>query len=520
MFIALEFERFFIENSKDIIFLEVATVSEYLKNTSNPIIKLIRQTVAQELPLFPFFKQGVGKKLFNNYISFFTYQVFIDPSFNQHVTSSPISPNATKIQQDFLVRPIPGIIRNMWGHWGDYIAAMGGNLKSKINLVSYTANVIDQEVEDWHQDMAARQQGIMPSEQYEVAIELDNIGWKGWKWVDLQRGSCTKEAKAMGHCGNAGETDGDNIFSLRDPEGYAHLTFIVNNTFLGESKGRGNSKPSPRYHPAIIEFLESQYVNAIMGGGYKPENNFELSDLNEKQQELLLKMKPNLNDAFDYITNSANEEQIKTFLEQNLRTEVQEINGSQIVLEICDDLPELHTRLKNISNKKIDDFSSIEEPYDSDIGPIRAKDYIYYIPKNLMTKIEKYLEKSMGEDEEYEDNDVADLMDENDDISDALRSAVSTAIEVGSSNEAYKSVVSQLESVTDNGFYVDMKHPYKISIELSSLKYLKKHFDSGKYDSLNDAIDISFTYFYNGYYDFDKDAFVERLEEALAELEI
>lgn len=29
-----------------------------------------------------------------------------------------------------------------------------------------------------------------------------------------------------------------------------------------------------------------------------------------------------------------------------------------------------------------------------------------------MTKIEKYLEKSMGEDEEYEDNDVADLMDD------------------------------------------------------------------------------------------------------------
>lgn len=58
------------------------------------------------------------------------------------------------------------------------------------------------------------------------------------------------------------------------------------------------------------------------------------------------------------------------------------------------------------------------------------------------------------------------------DISDALRLAVSIAIEVGSSNEAYKSVVSQLESVTDNGFYVDMKDPYKISIELSSLKYL------------------------------------------------
>jgi hypothetical protein len=117
----------------------------------------------------------------------------------------------------------------------------------------------------------------------------------GWKWVSLNKGACDTEAEKMGHCGNVpSQQPGDNILSLRDPKGNPHLTFIVNNKILGESKGKNNEKPVPKYHKAIVQLLLSPYIEKIRGGGYEPEHNFKLSDLSEEDQKIVLAKKPDI----------------------------------------------------------------------------------------------------------------------------------------------------------------------------------------------------------------------------------
>jgi hypothetical protein len=137
----------------------------------------------------------------------------------------------------------------------------------------------------------------------QIIIKMPN----GWAWWKLSRGYCPEEAKAMGHCGNGGSGNSDNetILSYREPvkhDGKAlwepHLTFILDeHGYLGEMKGKKNNKPEPKYHAAIEALLKSDYVEGIKGGGYKPENNFSMLDLPEKEMKALGTEKPTLLDV-------------------------------------------------------------------------------------------------------------------------------------------------------------------------------------------------------------------------------
>ena len=176
-------------------------------------------------------------------------------------------------------------------------------LKSKLNDPSFTLEKLERMIELWHFSLESKKR--LPGEKGETILDLSKpiepknltlLGseWEGWKWVDLGKGYCDKEGKSMGHCGNAGAELGDNILSLRDSKNIPHLTFILNNGILGQMKGRQNDKPSEKYHPAIIELLKTPIIKQVRGGGYKPENNFSLNDLEEDMKEELLALKPDL----------------------------------------------------------------------------------------------------------------------------------------------------------------------------------------------------------------------------------
>jgi hypothetical protein len=117
----------------------------------------------------------------------------------------------------------------------------------------------------------------------EVGHRILEIG--RFAWFDLERGYSREEGAAMGHCGNiSGERDAmQTILSYRegDPKkGWKpHLTFILHRdangqAWLGEMKGRKNSKPQEKWHHAIVELLKSPIVNEVRGGGYLVEANF------------------------------------------------------------------------------------------------------------------------------------------------------------------------------------------------------------------------------------------------------
>lgn len=150
--------------------------------------------------------------------------------------------------------------------------------------------------EEWKKE---NNSSFEPDDGSEIVMEFP----QNMAWVLLNKASCSKEAKAMGHCGNSPRSySNDNIISLRkivkrgDKTFHnPYLTFILDqNGLLGEMKGRGNEKPSEKYHPYIVALLKSPIVKGIKGGGYLPENNFSINDLDEDLKDQLLDEKPEL----------------------------------------------------------------------------------------------------------------------------------------------------------------------------------------------------------------------------------
>lgn len=125
------------------------------------------------------------------------------------------------------------------------------------------------------------------------------INYPEFVWMKLNRESCEDEAESMKHCGNtANPRPGDRLLSFRkkDKNGYIPiLTFVLTkNGYLGEMKGRANSKPSKKYHKYIVDLLNHDLIKGIRGGGYEPENNFALTDLSFTQRNQLVELKPAL----------------------------------------------------------------------------------------------------------------------------------------------------------------------------------------------------------------------------------
>lgn len=182
----------------------------------------------------------------------------------------------------------------------DYLVAstdengdLNPQLASKFNNPSFSPRDLKELSDQYHEDLKNKQRN-KPGRVGKTVLAFPD----GYSWVDLERRYCELERDTMGHCGNVGGALDDTILSLRDKKNIPYLTFILNKGILGEMKGRGNDKPSTKYHPYIIELLKLPIIKRIKGEGYLPEKNFKLSDLKEDQLEELIKIKPNFENDF------------------------------------------------------------------------------------------------------------------------------------------------------------------------------------------------------------------------------
>lgn len=201
-------------------------------------------------------------------------------------------------------------------------------IQNKVFAINDTTTSILDEFELYDEKWRAASKELIPYDPDDGHI-LHRFS-DGMYWKLLDRPSCPDEGRAMGHCGNTGNPRYDHrILSLRslvkkDGKTFERpsLTFIIDRDGrLGEMKGRGNEKPNPKYHSHIISLLKSSLVTGIDGGGYKPENNFAISDLTPDQQADIMNTKPSLmgdfmfeRDGYQVFMNRAmNDEYIKTF---------------------------------------------------------------------------------------------------------------------------------------------------------------------------------------------------------------
>lgn len=325
-------------------------------------------------------------------------------------------------------------------------------------------------------------QGLIPvenehGESDEIYMEFTD----GFAWVLLNRASCEEEGDAMGHCGNAGSPqNGDRILSLRKKvmiDNAVHwrpsLTFILHKDgMLGEMKGRGNDKPSEKYHRHIISLLESDIVKGIQGGGYMPENNFSMNDLKPEEADALMEKKPTLaTPLYYYKRNGADETLMKMVRDRGVGTRLYRYEPS--LIKFSDDGKTAYlAEFKNVSEfvdyygsdsaKRV--YSVVDGEYldiDSSSGKDERSNVWDDVPKIDKHAIGLYLlaneedavrEWCDAEGYEFEEFDPADSDDVlgviehmEDAWSDALDSAYHTGVETGAESELYDAVDSTLK---------------------------------------------------------------------------
>lgn len=288
-------------------------------------------------------------------------------------------------------------------------------------------------------------------------------------WVKLDRGACRSEGDAMGHCGNVPSVKpGDRILSfrtIRGEEHKPHLTFILDGRgYLGEMKGRANEKPQEKYHKYIVDLLKKPFIKGIKGGGYAPEENFELTDLPEQQMEALLDEKPALGGpVLMYKRNNRKYsreigEMLQPLVDDHLGYINFDTNSGEITIDTYSSMTYIGREYDDRTLAYIGEVASGDTFMDTyvDDSMIDDKNIINDIYVDLddetKSKLKQYIAKSPNVDNDNRDDPIdaiMDLIENDDDIREAFQSGIYSGVEVGTESEMYSDAVDHL---TSNGF--------------------------------------------------------------------
>lgn len=475
---------------------ETATVAQQLKSNPSQNIPLIKDAVRKELARYEPFKkiQRDGETLVN----FLTKRV-LESGHPDARSKSPRDPAWL----------VSGVVRPFMTNFGDFIFATWQHTKSKLNNPNYSENELHDDSERWHEEIAARK-SEMPSEEYEVFLPLHGQ-WEGWKWVSLGRGHCPQEAKAMGHCGNAGAREGDDIISLRDPQGKAHLTFILNDGMLGEMKGRANNKPSKKYHPAIVELLKHPGVHSIRGGGYAPENNFSLKDLDDAERKQIEDLKPDVGNPIMHMLKAGKKQELAN--ELGVDSDEVELQGGEVTLAKFENFEDLAEIVAGPAFEWW--FGDDRDRHDGGGWDAHWRD----IEDHADPELEELMVK-VAQEEEYDVEEAEEAFEESDTVRSAVESAFHDAYQAGAEKDAWDRFKNLMDSPEDEyGFWVDMDHhPYRLMISIEGLNRMGR-LDDQEHRDLKDMIKsmelFKFEEPYGGFSGFDEEGFLENSKDAL-----
>jgi len=356
----------------------------------------------------------------------------------------------------------------------------------QVNAVEWEANLsptelfrrLEQAEKEWKQKQAEE---IEPEPDDKIIIDYGK-----YAWVKLDREYCEIEGKAMGHCGNMGDPlGGDRILSFRSKIGETkqkpHLTFILDQSgYLGEMKGRGNDKPSEKYHPYIIDLLQKDFVKGIKGGGYLPENNFEMEDLDDDVAEKLIDAKPALGGLSTIFGKQGMSEEVIDAFESQLRSSeldyediVKDGEDSYIVINEFSDLIEISNQFsvdRTVSDlidifEDSDTYENISNMVDGTLGEDGyAKELYDELGGDVQEKIKKYAKEDAGETVDIDS--FEDMIEESLDVRRMFMSALFDGIYSGTTAKAEKYLGEWLE---ENGFVQtegSEKYQLRLSIEL------------------------------------------------------
>jgi hypothetical protein len=289
------------------------------------------------------------------------------------------------------------------------------------------------------------------------------LDYGNYAWVMLNRGACDAEGRAMGHCGNVPSVrDGDRIISfrskLKNNKQKPHLTFILDKYgFLGEMKGRANTKPKEKYHTYIVDLLkQNNIIKGIKGGGYAPEENFELDDLDDNTRKELVKSNPVLGNIKDLIDLNVDRKIIVQKVLYVLASEGHykhyDPTRETIYIGEYDSVSEIGSAMNDNDLENVgsyDVFDGGKTSYDHYFDGLN-KNMVEEILKNMHGRLRNslinYLKKSHNYDPD--EHDLAEfILDSSDsDVFAAFESGAAEGTAVGTESEMYNDVIDHLNS--------------------------------------------------------------------------
>jgi phosphoribulokinase len=163
-------------------------------------------------------------------------------------------------------------------------------------------NELEEIEKEWQKNLDDEKNKWIKDSEEKNKKEVVKVDSK-FSWWDLNTNKSNEESRAMGHCGT--DISAKTIISLREEKTengeklyLPHLSFSISkDRHLLQMKGPKNQKPHKKYHKAILKLLNSDHVDKLLGGDYKPETDFSIEDLEEGdvvELNEILKQKPDL----------------------------------------------------------------------------------------------------------------------------------------------------------------------------------------------------------------------------------
>lgn len=212
---------------------------------------------------------------------------------------------------DFLITWWQGKYRDeLYGYVYDWLRGRNSGAvieTDKLNFKSMTAIEAYTKAVNWHRKLESIQTGIIEDEYGDVVITFPD----GYYWIKLDSSKCEAEAKAMGHCGVGSK--GGSLYSLRKDKKPVVTADVINGV-VTQMRGKGNTKPKKEYYKYMTDFVMSDLVKSFEYNNYKSEDNFYVTDLEEKDIDNIISKKPSLmkNQNLEKIQEYQTKELLKT----------------------------------------------------------------------------------------------------------------------------------------------------------------------------------------------------------------
>lgn len=146
-----------------------------------------------------------------------------------------------------------------------------------VDLTQYTWDEAEEASRDWHNSL----RGGGKVDNIDDGAKLIHKFPDGYYWAMTESFSCTKSGKSMQHCATASEIDMYLLHLRKNNEEFLTADWHPKEKFIIQLKGKQNDKPVPKYYKYILWLiLDSGMVKELRTTqGYKPETNFQITDL-------------------------------------------------------------------------------------------------------------------------------------------------------------------------------------------------------------------------------------------------